>query len=108
MANFAKLNEENIVTEVVVTDDNDPNGDEGYSWLVETFGGNWLKTSFAVPGSLYDEERDAFIPEKKFPSWVLDEETLDWVPPVQPPQDGKGYIWVESFERWEEYSEDPS
>jgi hypothetical protein len=106
MANFAKLNEENIVTEVVVTDDNDPNGDEGYSWLMETFGGVWLKTSDAAPGSFYDEERDAFVPKKPFSGWVLDEKTFDWAPPLQPPQDGKNYVWVESIERWEEYSED--
>lgn len=94
MAHFAEINEENIVIRVLVTDDNDSNGDEGYQWLVENLGGRWVKTSynciggvhysqnydeqgnripsgkphlrynFAGEGMLYDPIRDAFIPIK--------------------------------------------
>jgi hypothetical protein len=46
MAHFAKIDENNIVTQVVVTDNNDPRGDEGHQFLVDTFGGNWIKTSY--------------------------------------------------------------
>lgn len=70
MAHFAELDENNIVVRVLVTDNNDPNGDEGYQFLVDTFGGNWIKTSYngkirynyAGIGYTYDPIDDAFIP----------------------------------------------
>lgn len=66
MAHFAKI-EDGIVTQVIVTDNEYPN--EGYDWLVETFGGVWIKTSynasirgkFAGIGDLYDPELDVFV-----------------------------------------------
>jgi len=69
MAHFAELDENNIVLRVLVTDNNDPNGDEGYSWLVENLGGRWIQTSyngnirgkFAGIGDRYDETLDEFI-----------------------------------------------
>ena len=72
MAHFAELDENNIVLRVLVTDNNDPNGDEGYQWLIDTFGGNWIKTSyngtirknFAGIGYKYDAVNDAFIAPK--------------------------------------------
>jgi hypothetical protein len=90
MAHFAEIDENNIVLRVLVTDNNDPNGDEGYKWLIDTNGGTWIKTSFngnirknfAYPGFLYDKERDAFIPIKRNESWILDEETCTWKEPV--------------------------
>lgn len=70
MAHFAELDENNVVIRVLVTDNNDPNGDEGYKFLVDTFGGNWIKTSYngkirynyAGIGYTYDPIDDAFIP----------------------------------------------
>ncbi len=70
MAHFAELDENNIVVRVLVTDNNDPNGDEGYQFLVDTFGGTWVKTSYngtirynyAGIGFTYDPIDDAFIP----------------------------------------------
>jgi hypothetical protein len=69
MAHFAKLDETNKVICVLVTDNNDPNGDEGYQFLLDTFGGTWVKTSyngtirynFAGVGYTYDPIDDAFI-----------------------------------------------
>lgn len=69
MAHFAELDEYNKVIRVLVTDNNDPNGDEGYQFLVDTFGGTWVKTSyngtirynFAGIGYTYDPIDDAFI-----------------------------------------------
>jgi hypothetical protein len=46
MAHFAELDVNNTVLRVLVTDNNDPNGDEGYQWLVDNLGGTWKKTSF--------------------------------------------------------------
>ena len=69
MAHFAELDENNIVLRVLVTDNNDPNGDEGYQWLIDNLGGRWVKTSyngnirgkFAGIGDRYDEALDEFI-----------------------------------------------
>ena len=46
MAHWAEINENNIVTNVTVGDNNDPNGDEGYQWLIDNLGGTWIKTSY--------------------------------------------------------------
>lgn len=69
MAHFAEIDETNTVLRVLVTDNNDPAGDEGYQFLVNTFGGTWVKTSyngkirynFASIGGTYDPIDDAFI-----------------------------------------------
>lgn len=106
MAHFAELDENNIVLRVLVTDNNYPN--EGYDWLVENLGGRWIQTSynarirknFAGIGYTYDEQRDAFIPPKPFESWLLDEETCNWVAPKPYPTDEKIYIWDEEAQDW--------
>lgn len=75
MAHWAEINEDNIVVRVLVGDNEDPAGDEGYSWLIENLGGTWLKTSynastngyrynFAGVGYTYDPIADAFIPPR--------------------------------------------
>jgi hypothetical protein len=46
MAHWAELNDENKVIQVTVGDNNDPNGDEGYQWLLDNLGGTWVKTSY--------------------------------------------------------------
>jgi hypothetical protein len=69
MAHWAELNENNIVLRVLVGDNNDPAGDEGYQWLIDNLGGTWIKTSYnskirynyAGIGYTYDENADAFI-----------------------------------------------
>jgi hypothetical protein len=69
MAHWAEIDNENKVLRVLVGDNNDPAGDEGYSWLIENLGGNWLKTSYngnirynyAGIGFTYDPLDDAFI-----------------------------------------------
>ena len=108
MAHFAEIDSNNRVTRVLVTDNEDPAGDEGYSMLVNEFGGTWIKTSyngntrknFAGVGMTYDSERDAFIPIKQFESWVLNEDTCQWEAPVAYPSDGQYYIWSEANKEW--------
>lgn len=46
MSHWAELDENNIVVRVLVGDNNDPEGDEGYKWLVDNLGGTWVKTSY--------------------------------------------------------------
>jgi hypothetical protein len=108
MAHFAQVNDENIVLQVLVTDNDYPN--EGYDWLVETFGGRWIQTSynarirknFAGIGFTYDEGRDAFIPPKPFDSWELDEDTCTWAAPIPYPTGDKLYTWNEEELEWTE------
>jgi hypothetical protein len=69
MSHFAELDNNNKVIRVLVCDNNDAAGDEGYSWCVNTFGGTWIKTSyngnirynFAGIDYTYDSVDDAFI-----------------------------------------------
>lgn len=108
MAHWAKIDENNFVVKVLVGDNNDPNGDEGYQWLIDNLGGTWIKTSyngnirknFAGVGYTYDFDRDAFIPPKPFESWILNEETCLWDSPVPRPNDGEYYIWDEETVSW--------
>ena len=108
MAHFAELDDNNVVLRVIVTANNDSNGDEGYQWLVNNLGGRWVQTSynanfrknFAGIGFTYDEELDAFIPPKPYESWVLNEKTCRWESPVPYPEDGKVYYWNEDSLTW--------
>jgi len=72
MSHWAELNNNNIVLRVLVGNNNDSAGDEGYSWLLDNLGGTWVKTSYngnirynyAGIGYKYDEIADAFIAPK--------------------------------------------
>jgi hypothetical protein len=66
-----------------------------------------LRKNYAGIGYAYDEERDAFIPPKPFDSWILDEETCLWNPPVPRPSEGT-WNWNEEKLEWEEVSIDLS
>lgn len=91
MAHFAELDENNVVLRILVTDNDDPNGDEGYQWLLDNLGGVWVKTSYngnirknyAGIGFIYDQVRDAFIPPKLqcHSEVYLNEETCQWICP---------------------------
>jgi hypothetical protein len=70
MSHWAEIDETNTVIRVVVGDNNDPAGDEGYQWLIDNLGGTWIQTSYngtirynyAGAGYTYDPIDDAFIP----------------------------------------------
>lgn len=118
MSHWAEINENNIVTRVLVGNNDDINGDEGYKWLIDNLGGVWKKTSYntkagqhkeggtpfrknyAGVGFTYDESRDAFIPPKPFDSWILDEETCQWNSPVRLPDEENLYFWDEAELKW--------
>ena len=56
MAHWAQLDENNTVIQVLVGDNNDPNNDEGYQWLIDNLGGKWIKTSYnSYAGKHYKE-----------------------------------------------------
>lgn len=120
MAHFAKIDKNNLVIEVCVTDNDAPN--EGLDFLKSAFGGTWIKTSyntfegqhlvggvplrknFAGIGYTYDKTKDAFIPPQPFPSWVLDEEKCVWFAPKPEPldeqQNSLGAYWDEEKLDW--------
>lgn len=69
---------------------------------VHTQGGTPLRKNYAGMGYTYDRTKDAFIPPQPYPSWLLDEETCLWNPPVAMPTDGKLYNWNEATQTWDE------
>lgn len=120
MAHFARI-EDNIVTDIVVVSNDeikDDNGNEseeiGVNFLKNAFGQDtiWKQTSYnhnirknyAMIGGTYDAERDAFIANKIFPSWVLNEETCNWEAPVPIPEDHETnpVRWDEENQQWVE------
>jgi hypothetical protein len=124
MAHFAKLDENNVVIFVTVGRQEDDGkelelsertGDVYKQTSYNTVGGvhynsegqpsadqsKAFRYNFAGIGFTYDEERDAFIPSKPFGSWVLNESTCQWQPPVAYPTDGLTYSWNENTIQWE-------
>ena len=104
MSHFAKIDNNNIVTEVIVAEQDFINsGVVGDSFLwVQTSYNNSFRKNFAGIGYTYDKTRDAFIPPKPYPSWTLDEDTCLWEAPVAYPDDGNMYVWNETDQQWDE------
>ncbi|NBR25756.1 MAG: hypothetical protein EBU08_18625 [Micrococcales bacterium] len=60
-----------------------------------------LRKNYASIGYTYNQELDAFIAPKPYPSWTLNQETCLWVPPVPYPADGSQlYTWDEPTQNW--------
>jgi hypothetical protein len=140
MAHYAELDENNKVINVVKVNNDYDDEVAGQNYLnnVCLLPGRWVKTSFntyqgkhryggtpfrgnyAKIGGYYDEVRDIFLDRKPYPSWVLDDTTYTWEPPVPKPNDIinsfeqtptsipgqlltkiQSYIWNESIVNWE-------
>jgi hypothetical protein len=117
LAHFAKLDENNVVIFVTVGRQEDDGkeaelcartGDvykqTSYNTHggVHALGGTPLRKNYAGIGYTYDAGRDAFIPQRPYPSWVLDEFSCLWNAPVPYPTDGKRYSWNEENLAWDE------
>ena len=119
MAHYAFLDENNIVTQVIVGNDEENGVDweqhygefqgqtckrTSYNTIggVHTGGGTPFRKNYAGIGYTYDEQKDAFIPPKPYQSWLLNEETCLWNPPIPHPNDNKHYEWDESTVSWME------
>lgn len=115
MAHFAEIGLNNTILRVIVVNNEeckDQFGNEseiiGAKFCNSLFGGVWLQTSYngnmrknyAGIGYTYDPDRDAFIPPQPFPSWLLDEQTCQWNPPIPYPTDNKQYFWDEELKEW--------
>jgi hypothetical protein len=112
MSHFAQIDENNIVTQVIVIEqdvvDTGLFGDPA-SWIQTSYntyggvhiqGGTPLRKNYAGIGYTYDSTRDAFIPPKPFNSWVLNEDTCLYEAPTPMPDDGKIYTWDEATTSW--------
>jgi len=119
MAHFAKLDENNVVTQVIVVDNKDitdpHTGQEdeilGIAFCKKLLGGNWKQTSYnnntrvryAGIGYSYNAALDAFVPPQPYDSWTLDNETADWVSPLgAAPELTEAEAEAMSFYRWDE------
>jgi len=113
MAHFAKVKDGKVIKVIVAEKEFIDN-------LVELEAGTWIQTSYNTRGGehllggtplrknfagldyTYDPKKDAFIPPKKFESWILDENTCLWKAPIPYPNDGKNYNWNEETKSWDE------
>ena len=131
MAHFARLDENNIVTQVIVVDNKDVTdpftGQEdeilGIAFCKKLLGGNWVQTSYnstirkryAGVGYSYNRALDAFVAPKPYESWVLNTETIDWESPVGPApelteaevESGSRYEWDEENTQWNLVTPEP-
>jgi len=124
MAHYAFLDNNNIVTEVIVgKDEGGPvdweahygafRGQTCKRTSYNTLGGihyvngepgnqeKAYRKNYAGIGFNYDEVRDAFIPPKPYNSWVLNEDTCLWESPIPYPDDGNLYVWNEEEQAWD-------
>jgi hypothetical protein len=116
MAHFVELDNNNIVIRSIVVHNNellDENGNEseqkGIDFCVAHYGGTWIQTSYngnfrrnyAGVGYVYDPIRNIFLPPQPYPSWIMDDEKLNWINPVPKPDSGF-WVWNEEILNWEE------
>ena len=120
MAHFAQLDENNVVTQVIVVgndDCTDSNGTEtesiGVAFCQKLLGAdtNWKQTSYndnmrvryAGIGYSYNASLDAFVPPQPYDSWTLNNETADWVSPLgAAPALTDDQIAANSYYSWDE------
>jgi len=133
MAHYSFLDENNIVTEVIVGIDETETieGKDPETWYSEfrgqtckrtsyntrggehILGGTPFRGNFSGIGYEYREDLDAFIPPQPFASWELNETTFLWEAPVPMPEDaGTGeppimYRWDEETTNWVAVEETP-
>lgn len=119
MASFAKVNNQNIVEDIIVVSDSelDNNGEfpeseksgqeflekinlsqEGFRWLQTSYT-NKFRKQYAFIGYSYNQDLDMFIKPQPFPSWSLKEDG-EWYAPKEFPGDGKDYTWDEDKQEW--------
>jgi hypothetical protein len=104
MAHFAKIDSNNIVTKVIVAEQDFINSGavgDSFLWVQTSYNGNFRK-NYAAVGDTYDKTKDAFIAPKPYPSWTLVEDTCQWKAPSAMPDDGKMYNWNEDTTSWKE------
>jgi hypothetical protein len=127
MAHYAFLDENNVVTEVIVgKDETNFDWEQQYGMFrgqackrtsYNTHGGihytdglpsedqsKAFRKNYAGIGFFYDSQKDAFIPPKPFESWILDEFSCLWKAPILMPTEGGPWSWDEQLQSWIEFT----
>ena len=110
MAHYAFLEENNIVTEVIVGRNEDEVVDGISDWeahygefrgqrCVRTSYNNNIRGTYAGIGYSYNPEEDIFVTPQPYPSWTRNGSY--WEAPVPMPTDDKMYVWNESTTSWD-------
>ena len=129
MAHFPQIDTDNKVIQViVVANEYAPDEKTGQEFIASIgLDGTWVQTSYntyggkhllgGIPlrknyasiGMIYDTEKDAFIPIKLYPSYVLNEETCLWENPIPRPTPTEtiGWAWNEDTLSWESFNKTP-
>lgn len=119
MAHYAEINENNEVIYVAYMDNEiitDENGNEieqlGIDHLHYHHGSNrkWVRTSYsgnfrnkyAGIGNIYREDLDIFITPSPYSSWILNESTGEWQPPIPKPELTQEQIDNNQYYEWNE------
>jgi len=104
---YAFLDENNVVTEVISGKDQGSENTDWEQWYGDFRGQvckrcrtDGFRKNYAGIGYTYDATRDAFIPPKRYASWILNQDTCRWEPPVAYPTDSKRYDWDEETISW--------
>ena len=122
MAHYAFLDDNNIVTEVIVGKDESNMDWENYYSMrkgqvckrtsYNTYhnshpNGTPFRGNYAGVGYSYDSHNDVFIPPQPYNSWTLNTSIWDWEAPVPLPSDAdtKPYVWNETTQSWDEVTE---
>lgn len=123
MAHYAYINDENVVTSVIVGPDENSLADGISSWEdyfsskgkgralrtsyntlgnAHLSGGVPFRGNYAVAGGTYDENLDVFISPKPYKAWELNQETFLWEPPIPYPEDDGGveHSWDDELDNW--------
>ena len=131
MAHYAFLDENNVVVQVIVGKDENEEGVDWEAHYSQSLGMPCKRTSYNTSGGIhyvdgqpsndqskafrknyagigfiYDSQRDAFVPPQPYPSWILNEDSCMWEPPVPMPEDAysgeppKIYVWDEGTINW--------
>jgi hypothetical protein len=110
MAHYAFLDNNNIVTEVIVGIDETETieGLDTETWYANFRGQTCKRTSYnskirgtyAGIGFTYNVDEDIFVTPKPYPSWIRSGSF--WNAPTSYPTDGKFYVWNEENLEWQE------
>ena len=101
-SHFAQIDESGRVLNVIVATDEMIALMPDAKRFIQTYPEADSQTGFnyAVIGGLYRADDAVFIDPQPYKSWVLDEITFTWRPPIEPPTDGHLYHWDESSRSW--------
>lgn len=118
----AKIDDNNNVVDVIVLDETDITDDNGLSDTLATnlsnslrqTTGNWRIAGMFVEGTapayrgiqpgvgdLWHPTKEKFYHGKPHPSFILNEETLDWEAPVPKPNNTTKWTWSEDTQSWQ-------